>query len=399
MKFLVISHTHSLLPFAYRLQLQGHEVKAIVVVQAFEAAWKGKMEPSPRDTKGRLDPEWIKEIIFAGDRYATVITDDWKIQQMFNGEGTLFGVHTQQHTVTGGLTSPIRLGGWFDGEDLECPHLLVVDRGAWTGGMGPAVDSGMTMIRIDVPETQMMVEGLAHQGGHLDELKSSGFRGLVQLSLNFQTKTGQPEVDGMSAGWPFLHTHAFVSELEDFAGLLEADTLSGSRQTPPPQASQIPSLTPTPALSGVSPPNTSDVLRGKHPDPKDTTLSLLSGTEYLLPKKFVTALPLSRPPWPTRKARFRFELAEVGGLTQEQLGRIFWHDVQVDSEAGTISTAGLDGLLGVARGAADTSELARARALEVAVRLQLPEKQFRPDVGTQVQTVLAELEQRFGVLL
>jgi hypothetical protein len=350
MKFLVISHTHSLLPFAYRLQLAGHDVQTVVVVQAFEAAWKGKMEPSPRDSKGKLSPDFLKELTrIANTEESIILTDDWKLQQML-GEG-VFGVHTQQHIVTGGLVTPVRLGGWFDGERMVAPHLLVVDRGAWTGGMGPAVDSGLTMVRIDVPETQMMVEGLVQT--QVDELKSSGFRGLVQLSLNFQTEDGQPEVDGMSAGWPFLHTHAFVSELEDFAGLL-AEGTSEDEQSP---------------------------------------------SHHLLPSKFVSVLPVSRPPWPTRKARFRFDLAQVKGLTPPQLGRIFWHDVQVDSEAGTISTAGLDGLLGVVRGAADTSELALARALEVAVRLRLPEKQFRPDVGRQVQTVLAELEGRYGVLL
>ena len=81
------------------------------------------------------------------------------------------------------------------------------------------------------------------------------------------------------------------------------------------------------------------------------------------------------------------------------MGRVFWHDVQVDPEAGKLTTAGLDGLVGVVRGAADTSELALVRALEVALRIELPEKQFRSDAGRRVQSVLSELEGRFGVLL
>jgi hypothetical protein len=139
-------------------------------------------------------------------------------------------------------------------------------------------------------------------------------------------------VSGMTAGWPFLHSHAFLSELEDFAGLLSAPVLEAT-------------------TDGASPP-------------------------VLLPKKFVTVLPVSRPPWPTRKARFRFDLAPIEGLTPEHMGRVFWHDVQVNPEAGKLTTAGLDGLVGVVRGAADTSQLALVRALEVALRLQLPEKQF-----------------------
>ena len=352
MKFLVISHTHSLLPFAYRLQLQGHEVQPVVVVSAFEAAWRGKMEPSPRDGKGRLEEKFIKSLVdeVGYGNPTVVVTDDWKLQQMFKDATThLFGVHQQHHTTSDGLTGPLRLGGWFDGTNLQALHLLVIDRGAWPQGMGPEIDGSLTMVRIDQPETIQLANQWVET--QVEELKSSGFRGLVQFNLNFQTSTGQPEIDGHTAGWPFLHCHAFLSELEDFAGLLSGDE---SSPTHPPQ---------------------------------------------LLPRKFVTVLPVSRPPWPTRKARFRFELAPIEGLTPEQMGRAFWHDVQLDPEAGKLTTAGLDGLVGVVRGAADTSELARARALEVALRLQLKEKQFRSDAGTGVQSVLAEFERRFGVLL
>jgi hypothetical protein len=357
MKFLVLSHTHSLLPFAYRLQLSGADVQPVVVVQAFEAAWRGKMKPSPRDGKGRLDPSWLSELSCDVDTdNCVVLTDDWRLQEKFREatgrEGRIYGVHQQHHTTDGGLEGPLRLGAWFDGENLHGHHLLVIDRGAWPGGMGPSIDGGLTMVRIDIPETMWMMDQLANQ--QVDELKTSGFRGLVQFNLNFQTPSGEPEVDGMLAGWPFLHTHAFVSELEDLAGLLE---------------------------KGV------DTQSSNHP------------SQTLLPRKFVSVLPVSRPPWPTRKARFRFDLAEVGGLTQEQMARVFWHDVQVDQEGGKLTTAGLDGLVGVARGAADTNELALVRALEVALRLQLPEKQFRSDAGRRVQSVLAELEGRFGVLL
>ncbi len=354
MKFLVISHTHSLLPFAHRLQNQGHEVQPVVVVQAFEAAWHGKIPPSPRADKGRLDPQFLGELKRDHDtNKGILITDDWKIQQQFEG-ARVFGVHQQGHTLGGELTGTIRLGGWFDGEHLYGHHILIVDRGAWPGGMGPQIDSAVTMIRVDVPETVWMLDQLVdHQ---TTELQVSGFKGLVQFNLNFQTANGEPAVDGMSAGWPFLHSHAFLSELEDFAGLLEDGFVETEGDTP-------------------------------------------SATRRLLPSKFVTVLPVSRPPWPTRKARFRFDLVPVEGLTPEQMGRMFWHDVQVDQEAGTLTTAGLDGLVGVCRGSADTSELALARSLEVALRLALPEKQFRADAGRRTQSVLAELEQRFGVLL
>jgi len=353
MKFLVLSHTHSLLPFAYRLQLQGHEVQPVVTVSAFEAAWHGKMDPSPRDQKGRLDSAWLDKLI-VDSKDCTILTDDWKMQEKFRAAGVpaehLFGVSQQHHTVAEGLPHPLRFGGWFDGTRLQAHHVLIVDRGAWPGGMGPLIDGALTLVRVDKEETRWMLESLAEV--QLEELRESGFRGLVQFGMNFQTTTGDPMVDGVVAGWPFLQTHAFLSELEDFSAL----------------------------LSGEAIPESTDPLQ-------------------LIPRKFVTVLPVSRPPWPTRKARFRFDLVPVDGLTFEQMARVFWHDVQVDQEAAKITTAGLDGLIGVIRGAADTSELALARALEVALRVRLPEKQFRSDSGRLVQSTLSELEGRFGVLI
>lgn len=365
MKFLVLSHTHSLLPFAYRLQLLGQEVQPVVSVQAFEAAWRGKMEPSPRDPKGRLGSTWLTDLAESSKQDTIVLTDDWKLQALFREAGApnIFGVHRQQHTTMEGLTGGLRFGAWFDGENLHGHHALVVDRGAWPGGMGPNIDGAMTMIRIDDPETIGEIDRLATVWR--EELKSGSFKGLVQFGLNFQTEHGEPEIDGMTAGWPFLHTHAFLSELEDFSSLLsEGQNASSEYQ------------------SQVLPP-------GAKADPATP----------LLPRKFVTVLPISRPPWPTRKARFRFDLAPVEGLTPTQTGRVFWHDVQVDTEAGKLTTAGLDGLVGIVRGAADTSELALGRVLEVALRLQMPEKQFRSDCGRRVQLALSELEGRYGVLL
>lgn len=349
MKFLVLSHTHSLLPFAYRLQLEGSEVQPVVAIAAFEAAWRGKMPQSPRDGKGKLSTNWLEALaVKCRDADWTILTDDWRLQHQFSktiDSSRILGVWREASPETqAGAEGAIRIGGWFNGSNLLAPHLLVVDRGAWPGGMGPAVDSALTLIRVDDPETQGVLDGLTDvQQARLSE---EGFRGLVQFDLQFRTATGRPEVSAVVAGWPFLQTHAFLSELEGFSELLT-------------DATSLP----------------------------------------VLPKKFVTVITISRAPWPTRKARFRFDTPEIQGLTPEQMGQVFWHDVQVDEEGGRLTSAGLDGLIGVSRGAADTSELARVRSLEVALRLGLPEKQFRPDAGVQVQAALAELEGRFGVLV
>ena len=123
MKFLILSHTHSLLPFAYRLQLSGAEVQPVVTVSAFEAAWRGKIAASPRDSKGRLNMTWLDQIVEKYDQAETIIlTDDWKMQQHFSHwqdvHHNTFGITQQRGSQTDSATGGIRIGGWFTGERL-----------------------------------------------------------------------------------------------------------------------------------------------------------------------------------------------------------------------------------------------------------------------------------------
>ncbi len=346
--FLVISHTHSLLPFAHRLQRQGHTVKTVVVVRQFENAWHGKLSPSPRAENRRdLDEAFLTALLAdAKEGDWIVITDNREIEARLRDEGgiapeRIYGTCQFDEPVP---TSVVRIGGWFDGEVLRSIFGVVADRGAQQGGMGADVDGALTLVRVDNTDAQAELRELVDS--RVQELKSRGFRGLVQFGLEFQTDNGAPQVSGIDAGWPFLVTHGFLSENDDIGGLLGGDT-----------------------------------------------------APRLLPKKFVTVLPVSRPPWPTEKAKFRFSTEPIDGLTPKQQGRVFWHDVQVDQEAGQLKTAGLDGLVCVARGAADTSSLSLARALEIASSLIMPEKQFRLDAGQQVQNLLAQLEHSYELLL
>jgi hypothetical protein len=96
------------------------------------------------------------------------------------------------------------------------------------------------------------------------------------------------------------------------------------------------------------------------------------------------------PPWPLEaNVSSQPTLLE---LTPSQQANLFLHDVRVDREAKQLWVAGLDGLIGVARGCADVWELALARMRGVAGAVQVPEVQWRPDVGGQVAGVLATLE-------
>ena len=365
-KFLVVSHTHGLLPFGHRLQREGHTVQPIVVIKQFESAWHGKLKPSPRDSKSLLSEDFIQETFTqARSEGWTVLTDSFQLEKRLREEFKIPPSH-----LYGRLRFPdepssiLRVGGWFDGDRMGHLFGLIVERGAWHGGMGPDIDGSLTLIRIDNLKAKSLMESIIQK--EVDELKSLDFRGLVQFGLEFQTETGSPQVSGVGAGWPSLVTHGFLSETDNFEGLL----LGGMDLPEPSQQSLQQSLT-----------------------------QQSQNADKFLAKKFVTVLPVSRPPWPTAKARFRFSTDPVEGLTPQQMGRVFWHDVQVDQEAGQLRTAGLDGLIGVVRGAADTSQLSLALALETATRLQIPEKQFRTDAGQQVQNTLAQLEQKFELVL
>lgn len=88
---------------------------------------------------------------------------------------------------------------------------------------------------------------------------------------------------------------------------------------------------------------------------------------------------------------------QVTGWEPEDLNSVFLHDFKLGPKQ-SIETAGLDGLVGVVRGSANTLPLARARALDLLNRVQVPQKQFRPDAGAQVEQTLAALES-LGLIL
>lgn len=335
--FLVVSHAHGLLPFAHRLKLENQDVEALVVAPRFEKAWAGKLRKVLRNSQGDINPETLGPVVAkaeAGD--LVVLIDSHQTETVFSNAKLKYGTLRTDSKPQ----SVLRAGVWFDGEKPHLHHALIVDAGVWPGGLGPNELGGLTLIRVDSPGAIDYLDRICQK--QYQELKARGFKGIAQFGLNFRTQSGEVEVSGLEAGWPFLHTHAFLSELEGFGDLMRGTGKSS------------------------------------------------------LPLKFVTALPLTMPPWPNRKAAPRRPI-KVGGLTPQQMSRVFWHDITV--EGTEIRTAGLDGLIGVVRTAADSSELSRLKALEIATRAEIPEKQYRVDVGQRVQWTLAELERSFGLSL
>jgi len=233
------------------------------------------------------------------------------------------------------------LGGWFDGERITLPHLLVADWGAWTGGTGPLVLGGLTLIRL-AAEQPAFVSGAISAA--VERMKSVSFRGLFHCDVEEQPATGEMRLRGLSCGWPFLHTQAFLAELKSL----------------------------------------SDLLSGK-------------STEIL--RKYVTVLPVTIPPWPNEKQQ-NYKGMPIEGLTIQQQGKMFWFDLQVDKVANKLMTAGLDGFIAVATGYSDsTPALARARALELAFKTKMEGKQWRSDAGLLVDPVLSTLEEKYGFVV
>ena len=331
MGHLVISHRHELIPIANRLRTQGAETDLIVWRQRFERAWDGMINPTISRARGEISDETLdvcREQVASGE--VSLLTN---VYNLTGFTGRVFGrLETPQLPL-----GQFRIGAWWD-DGLKAPHVLFYDMGAWPQGLGAWVPGCVTMMLpqgdVDLEFLEKLLEPVTTQ------LKAKDFRGLFNADIIVDPNTAGLAFHGFDAGWPFLHTHAFVSELENMSGLIDG---------------AVPEFT-----EGI---------------------------------KFVTVIPVTVPPYPADGKAREFP---IEGLTPKDIANYFWHDVTVDKEGGKLDSAGLDGFLGVARGAAWSCELARARALQRAVAMQVPEKQFRVDAAARVGEWLGVIEQEFN---
>lgn len=343
--FLVLSRHHGLTPLANRLAKESHPVEVLAWSDRYDRAWAGRLEPVlSGEQKKRPRSEQIthlQKLLEWGE--VALVTDSTRWAERFPG-GKI-----RLTTVESEPPPPVRLGAWFDGEKLMAPHLLVEDRGAWPGGMGAQVPGGMSLVRLPV-DGAWFLEAL-HKA--TEEAKSASHRGLVQIVGDLTAATGLA-YERVVLGWHGLHTHAFLAALGE-------DQLVGAL--------------------------------------------LLGEREPELVRRFATVAPVTIPPWPVfhgarpvhEGAPVRFvwpgaSESEAKRLSEAALGQVAWHDIRVDAEAREVFVAGLDGLVGVVRGVGDSLYLARSRALELAAAMDVPEKQYRPDVGEAVEGLLARLE-------
>lgn len=341
--FLLFSHYHGLVPLANRLSKEGRSVEVLAWNDRYSRAWAGKLKPV-------LSNEEKRKGASEQTAHLQKLLDWGEVILVADSEHALRRFPTAKHrlvTHSAEAPPPVRLGGWFDGEQIVAPHLLVEDRGAWPGGMGPQVAGGMTLIRI-APDRTWFLDAFAKA---TDEAKSADHRGLVQVVGELGPE-GAVRYERVVMGFHGLHLHAFLAALGE-------EQLVGT------------------ILAGEAAPH--------------------------FPRRVAVTLPVTVPPWPNggaaqhESALVRFEWPgrepeEAKALSQLAFGQVAWHDVRVDAKARRLFVAGLDGLVGVARGTGDSVLLARGRALELAGALVLPEKQYRPDVAGGVEEVLARLE-------
>ncbi len=336
MKFLVASHQHGLLPFAWRLRKEKHEVEVLVFQDRFEKAWEG-MFPKviTGNQKGR--DSLVALATLAVDEGYIVLTDSHRGMAVFSDVPNLFGMFDTEPATN---PSPLAVGGWFDGTAVVegSEHMLVRDWGLWPGGLGESYIGGCSLVR-RVPRAFSPVLKLER---YLSWLTGSNFKGLFSIDIGMEPVDGEINLvaGALSAGWDMPHAHAFISDLDSLGGL----------------------------MGGAKPQLLSD---------------------------YVVALPISLPPWPysypASANRKSAPVVEVTGLTDKDTRSIFFHDFRTD-EKYKVWTAGTDGLVAVVRGAAAHPDLARLRAVSLAEKIHLPGKQYRPDAGATLTQVLMGLE-------
>jgi hypothetical protein len=206
-RIIVASNTHSLLPVAWRLHKEGHDVTVIVMKDRYEKCWQGLL---PKELRGKEKARdgWTGLVEEAQDG-APVLTDSERALQVFNGSPRVYGGLKPDL----GQASPLMIGAWHEEGRLSLPHLLVIDWGLWPAGLGAWVPGGATLIQ---PPPQAFVAALQAK---LPDMV--GHRGLVASYLRWNPNTSEYEAEGLLGGWSHLHMHLFISNLTGLGSLIE----------------------------------------------------------------------------------------------------------------------------------------------------------------------------------
>jgi len=317
-RLLIISHEHALLPFAFRAKKQGMEVEVLIGNPRYRAAWEGRLPKLDLPASLAEQQDAVRALIAEQD--VTVLTDSRQWTAALGGYPRVHGVGPSEPTEHGPVE--LAVGGWWTGDGWSRHHVLLVERGLWTGGGGPLLPGAILAVQPAEWPTAWE-EALQRLE---DRLKAASFLGLVQATIRLTPGGGWEHV-GFEAGWSLFHAHA--------------------------------------------------VLAGED----DSVAELLAGSEEIrVAGRFAAVLPVSVPPWPHRA--HAKEHPRPVELPRELTRWVFFHDIVVEGVG--LRTAGLGGLVGAARGVGRTAAGALLRAHAVAAQLQVAERQYRSDGGQQV---------------
>lgn len=200
-KYLVVSNKHHLHHLARWLcaEVGAGEVGLASVKRPYqERAWEGILPRLPFAKRDVL--EQIKQT-----EHEVLITDSHTLSREMPGAlGAL--------VPTEGPTSPLALGGWWDGEALQAPHWVIRDVGLWPCGLGPAELGGVTLVagaRFPLAALEPYLPTLG------------GFRGLIALDLMWDAEEEGWRAGRLQVGWPFLHAQAFLWGQPSVGAVLE----------------------------------------------------------------------------------------------------------------------------------------------------------------------------------
>jgi hypothetical protein len=330
MKYLVVTNKHELHPLANLLLSEDLDVDVVVWKRRYEAAWAGRLNLVGKFSQGEMSREtWdpYKELAKAGE--LVVLTNVPRVWDIFGIQPEEVPPWFFGSQPSEGMVEPIRFGGWVHQGEICLPHILVYDLGLWPGGLGPQLPGGVTLISLQGDEWQRVLP--------VDELHRGVTAHQGLFNAQFETlPTGELGLSGLEFGWSWLQTAALVANVSTLQSLV-----------------------------GFSP-----------------------SMDAQLEHKYSTALPFSIPPFPVVQGKAPAGL-EMQGLSEAQVATTLWHDVVIDQENRSLVSAGLDGLLGVSSGSGHTHLRAAGLALSVPQGLEVPELQWRVDLGHSV--ALAEM--------
>ena len=328
MKFLVVSEGNGLHPLARRLVVEGQDVQVRTMKDAFKSCWNGILDVDVAP-KGSFPDQWGEVGEEVMKGERTLLTDSQKCRDTF-------APHVWGTAVASPLVRcPLMVAAWIGESGVSGAQWFFPDFGLWPGGMGTAVLAGGVLVPGKLPTVLLdAVEEL-----HQEQMTGLALLGVVQHQL-----TGAWEVVSTEVGWPALLTDLLLWQLSQF--------------------DSYPILT--------------EMLAGREKMPS--------------PEGFTVGCTVSLPPWPMypKVANRRAEEVLLPHLNADLRAQYVFHDFKVAE--GKPSTAGTNGLLGTAVGWGRTLARARLVAQRAAQGAELPEPQWRVDVGVGAAAAMVALD-------